>query len=303
MSLDADRIIDRRRLKRHLIFWRIATVVSLIVVGVVALERMGKLRQEVHVARLSVEGIILDDPWRDKALEQVRDNDKAKALIVRIDSPGGTVVGGEALFHGLRAMAAKKPVVAVMSGTATSAGYMAALGAEYIVAREATITGSIGVIMQTADMTQLLEKLGIKPESIKSGELKAQPNPLEPFTPAAREAVKVVVLDLFEMFVDMVAKRREIPREQVLKLADGRVFTGRQAEKNGLVDTIGGERKAREWLRDSFDISTKLPVKDVEIQRDDEPWRDILTGMVGKTLFSERLRLDGLISLWHPELR
>ena len=303
MSLDADRIIDRRRLKRHLIFWRIATVVSLIVVGVVALERVGKLRQEIHVARLSVEGIILDDPWRDKALEQVRDNDKAKALIVRIDSPGGTVVGGEALFHGLRAMAAKKPVVAVMSGTATSAGYMAALGAEYIVAREATITGSIGVIMQTADMTQLLEKLGIKPESIKSRELKAQPNPLEPFTPAAREAVKVVVLDLFEMFVDMVGKRRKIPREQVLKLADGRVFTGRQAEKNGLVDTIGGERKAREWLRDSFDISTKLPVKDVEIQRDDEPWREILTGMVGKALFSERLRLDGLISLWHPELR
>jgi protease-4 len=303
MSLDADRIIDRRRLKRHLIFWRIATVVSLIVVGVVALERVGKLRQEIHVARLSVEGIILDDPWRDKALEQVRDNDKAKALIVRIDSPGGTVVGGEALFHGLRAMAAKKPVVAVMSGTATSAGYMAALGAEYIVAREATITGSIGVIMQTADMTQLLEKLGIKPESIKSRELKAQPNPLEPFTPAAREAVKVVVLDLFEMFVDMVEKRRKIPREQVLKLADGRVFTGRQAEKNGLVDTIGGERKAREWLRDSFDISTKLPVKDVEIQRDDEPWREILTGMVGKALFSERLRLDGLISLWHPELR
>ena len=303
MSLDADRIIDRRRLKRHLIFWRIATVVSLIVVGVVALERVGKLRQEIHVARLSVEGIILDDPWRDKALEQVRDNDKAKALIVRIDSPGGTVVGGEALFHGLRAMAAKKPVVAVMSGTAPSAGYMAALGAEYIVAREATITGSIGVIMQTADMTQLLEKLGIKPESIKSRELKAQPNPLEPFTPAAREAVKVVVLDLFEMFVDMVGKRRKIPREQVLKLADGRVFTGRQAEKNGLVDTIGGERKAREWLRDSFDISTKLPVKDVEIQRDDEPWREILTGMVGKALFSERLRLDGLISLWHPELR
>ena len=303
MSLDADRIIDRRRLKRHLIFWRIATVVSLIVVGVVALERVGKLRQGIHVARLSVEGIILDDPWRDKALEQVRDNDKAKALIVRIDSPGGTVVGGEALFHGLRAMAAKKPVVAVMSGTATSAGYMAALGAEYIVAREATITGSIGVIMQTADMTQLLEKLGIKPESIKSRELKAQPNPLEPFTPAAREAVKVVVLDLFEMFVDMVGKRRKIPREQVLKLADGRVFTGRQAEKNGLVDTIGGERKAREWLRDSFDISTKLPVKDVEIQRDDEPWREILTGMVGKALFSERLRLDGLISLWHPELR
>ena len=303
MSLDADRVIDRRRLKRRLTFWRIATVVSLIVAVVVALERAGKLRQGFHIARLSVEGIILDDPWRDRALEQVSSNDNAKALIVRIDSPGGTVVGGEALFHGLRAVAAKKPVVAVMSGTATSAGYMTALGAEYIVAREGTITGSIGVIMQTADMTKLLEKLGIKPESVKSRELKAQPSPLEPFTPAAREAAKVVVMDLFEMFVGMVEKRRKMPREQVLKLADGRVFTGRQAEKNGLVDAIGGELKAREWLLDTFKISTKLPVKDVEIQREDEPWREILTSMAGKALFSERLRLDGLISLWHPELR
>ncbi len=293
MSLDADRVIDRRRLKRRLTFWRIATVVSLIVAVVVALERAGKLRQGFHIARLSVEGIILDDPWRDRALEQVSGNDNAKALIVRIDSPGGTVVGGEALFHGLRAVAAKKPVVAVMSGTATSAGYMTALGAEYIVAREGTITGSIGVIMQTADMTKLLEKLGIKPESVKSRELKAQPSPLEPFTPAAREAAKVVVMDLFEMFVGMVEKRRKMPREQVLKLADGRVFTGRQAEKNGLVDAIGGELKAREWLLDTFKISTKLPVKDVEIQREDEPWREILTSMAGKALFSERLRLDG----------
>ncbi|HJN23841.1 MAG TPA: signal peptide peptidase SppA [Rhodospirillales bacterium] len=303
MSLDAYRVVDRRRLKRRLTFWQIATVFLLIVAVVVALERAGKLRREIHVAHLSVAGVILDDHWRDKALEQVRGNDNAKALIVRIDSPGGTVVGGEALFHGLRAVAAKKPVVAVMGGTATSAGYMIALGAEYIVAREGTITGSIGVIMQTADMTKLMEKLGIKPESIKSRELKAQPNPLEPITEAAREAAKVVVMDLFEMFVDMVEKRRKMPREQVLKLADGRVFTGRQAEKNGLVDAIGGERKAREWLRDTFEISTELPVKEVEIQREDEPWREILSSVAGKALFSERLRLDGLVSLWHPELR
>ena len=303
MSLDAYRVVDRRRLKRRLTFWQIATVFLLIVAAVVALERAGKLRREIHVAHLSVGGVILDDHWRDKALEQVRGNDNAKALIVRIDSPGGTVVGGEALFHGLRAVAAKKPVVAVMGGTATSAGYMIALGADYIVAREGTITGSIGVIMQTADMTKLMEKLGIKPESIKSRELKAQPNPLEPITEAAREAAKVVVMDLFEMFVDMVEKRRKMPREQVLKLADGRVFTGRQAEKNGLVDAIGGERKAREWLRDTFEISTELPVKEVEIQREDEPWREILSSVAGKALFSERLRLDGLVSLWHPELR
>jgi len=255
-----------------------------------------------HVARLAVGGIIIDDPWRDDALAEIAEDDNAKALIVRIDSPGGTMVGGEALYAGLRAVADKKPVVAVMGGTATSAAYMTALGADHIVARAGSVTGSIGVILQTADITGLLEKLGIKPVTIKSRPLKAQPNPLEPLTPEGREAAKVVVLDLFELFVDMVEERRNLPRDTVLALADGRIFTGRQALANGLVDALGGEADARRWLVETHAIATSLPVKDVEIEHKGALWRDLIGGLLGKVLFSERLRLDGPISLWHPSL-
>ncbi|MCH7487886.1 MAG: S49 family peptidase, partial [Proteobacteria bacterium] len=185
---------------------------------------------------------------------------------------------------------------------ATSAGYMTALGADHIIASPGSLTGSIGILLQTADITGLLEKLGIKAETIKSSPLKAQPNPLEPFTPEAREAVRSVVLDLYDMFVDMVSERRSIPREKVLGLADGRVFTGRQALSNGLIDALGSESEARDWLAETHKILRSLPVKDLKIVHEGEPWRDLLGSVVGKALLSERLRLDGLISLWQPVL-
>lgn len=301
MSLDADHIVERRRLKRHLTIWRVIGVVAVVAAVIAAAGRFELIRHRNHVARIAIEGIIIDDQARHEALQAVAKDDKAKALLVRIDSPGGTYVGGEALYHSLRRIGEKKPVVALMATTATSAGYMTALGSDHIVARASTLTGSIGVIMQTADLTGLLEKLGVKPETVKSGELKAQPNPLEPFTPAARKATEAVVQDFFDMFVDMVAERRSMPREKVLELADGRVFSGRQAMTAGLVDAIGAEPEARQWLADTHEIADSLPVRDVEVVHEDEPWRDLFDSVIGKGLFSERLTLDGVISLWHPE--
>lgn len=303
MSLDADRLIERRRLKRGLAIWRVAAVVAVVAAVVAAVGRSDAIAFRNHVARLEVDGIILEDVERDEAIDRVAKDGTVKALIVRIDSPGGTFVGGETLYLGLREVAKTKPVVAVMGGTATSAGYMTALGAERIVARSGSVTGSIGVLMQTADVTAFLEKLGIKPESVKSGPLKAQPNPLEPFTPAARAAVEDVIRDLHAMFVDMVGERRNLPKEKVLALADGRVFTGRQAVANGLIDDLGGEAEARQWLADAHKIPLSLPVKDVKFRHPDEPWLDLFLGLVRKSVFSERLRLDGVMSLWHPDLR
>lgn len=300
MPLDADHVIDRRRLKRRLAFWRVLGVVAVVAAVVAAAGRFGFVGRD-FVARVNVEGIVFDDPWRDRALAAIAGNSSARALIVRINSPGGTVAGGEALYRNLRRLSEKKPVVAVMAEVATSGGYMAALGADYIVARGGSITGSIGVILQTTDITGLLEKIGIKPVTIKSRPLKAQPSPLEPLTPEGRAAARSVVLDFFDMFVDMVAERRRIPRDSALSLADGRIFTGRQAKDNGLVDALGGEPEARKWLAETRKIPVSLPIRDVEIERDDGLWRELLGGVVGKALFSERLRLDGLISLWHPE--
>ena len=301
MPLEADHVVDRRRLKRHLTFWRVAAIVAAVALVIAAAGRLQGWMDDGYIARFSVARLILDDPARDDALAGVAADGDARALIVRIDSPGGTVVGGEALYRSLRAVAEKKPVVAVMGQLATSAGYMTALGADHIIARAGSVTGSIGVLLQTADITGLLEKLGVKPEAIKSRPLKAQPSPLERLTPEAREAARTVVLDLYDLFVDMVAERRQLVRQQVLVLADGRVFSGRQALANGLIDALGGEPEARQWLAGEPGIPASLPVREITVEREGQVWRDLIQGTVGKTLFSELLRLDGLISLWHPE--
>lgn len=302
MSLDADYVVERRRLKRRLTFWRVLGVVALVAAIVAAAGRFDLRRQQDHVAQISIGGLILDDPDRDKALKEVADDDKAKALLVKINSPGGTYVGGEALYESLRRVGEKKPVVALMGTTATSAGYMTALGSDHIIARSSTLTGSIGVILQTADVTGLLDKIGVKSIVVKSGPLKAQPNPLEKFSPAARKATEAIIADYFDMFVTLVAERRSLSREQVLKLADGRVFSGRQAKKAGLIDALGAEPEARKWLSETHEIADSLPVEEVKIEHDDEPWRDLFDSMIGNVMFSERLSLDGVIALWHPDL-
>jgi protease-4 len=300
MALDADLLIDRRRLKRRLVLWRLAAILAVLTLAAVVLADLTGLRERDYVARVAVEDIIRNDTELWEALRAVSEDETARALIVRINSPGGTVTGGETLYELLRLVAAKKPVVAVLDSLATSAGYMAAIAAERIFAKKSTITGSIGVVMQTTDVTGLLHKLGVSAEAIKSRPLKGVPSPLEPLTPAAREAAEAVVLDMYEMFVDLVAQRRGLERERALGLADGRVYTGRQALANGLVDEIGDEREARAWLESEHDIDAELPVRDITPEDEARKWIERIPLGLGKTLFSERLKLDGLVSLWHP---
>jgi len=301
-----DNLIERRRLRRSLTVWRAAGAVLITAIVVIFLARSDNGPSSVissdHVARVHVGGIIVSDRWRAKMLDDLKKDDGVKAVMVMIDSPGGTVVGGEELFLGLKELTETKPVVAVMGSTATSAAYMTALGTDHLIAREGSITGSIGVLMETADFTALLEKLGIKPEIIKSAPLKAQPNPLETITPEARAAMKDVILDMFAMFTDMVASRRNMTPEQVKQISDGRIFTGRQALKNGLIDAIGGEKEARSWLAENRGISLEIPVKDAKPDYPAEQWYQKIVGLAGKTLFSERLKLDGLLSVWHPNM-
>lgn len=299
MAFGSDDLIDRRRLKRRLTAWQLAAVLAIIAAALVAYGRFDQVVARAHVARLTVDGVIADDTERDEALAAIGRDSSVKALIVRIDSPGGTVVGGESLYRRLFEIGKTVPVVAVMGEVATSAAYMTALAGERIFAREGTLTGSIGVIMQTADVTGLLDKLGIQPEAIKSAPLKAQPNPLEPLTPDARAAVESVIADIYEMFVAMVEQRRDMDHEVVVGLADGRVYTGRQALANGLIDAIGGESEARQWLEEVKNVGKGLPVRDVEpayVASRVGGW----LGGIGKALVPERLNLDGLVSVWHP---
>jgi protease-4 len=294
-------MLDRRRLKRRLSTWRAVAIIVVIALVAVAIGRFGDLGKEPHVARLDVIGVIVDDYERTKAIDKVVDDDDTKALIVRIDSPGGTTVGGESLYYALRRVADQKPVVAVIGTLGASGGYMAALAADHIVARESSITGSIGVILQTAEITGLLEKLGIAAEAIKSGALKATPSPFEPLSDESRAATQAVVDDIHSWFVGLVEERRELERAVAEGLSDGRVYTGRQALEDRLIDALGGEREARDWLASAHDISKDLPVVEVEFGEKADLIEEFISGLAGKTFLSERLTLDGLISLWHPD--
>ena len=188
-SSEADLLVDRRRLKRQVSLWRLAAIVIALVAILGAAAHLGRpFWGTGHIGRFSISGVITDDPQRLVALREAAEDRHLAALLVRIDSPGGTVVASEELHRQLRDIAVRIPVVAVLGQTAASGGYMVALGADRIFAREGTITGSIGVLMQTADVSGLLRKLGVSMEQIRSVPLKAVPNPLEPLTDEGRRA-------------------------------------------------------------------------------------------------------------------
>jgi protease-4 len=311
MGLEADLLIDRRRLKRRVVLWRATAVVLFVLLagGVALWQRqdgggLGEAglpllgRAGGHVSRLAVEGFISDDRKTIEAIDRLAKDRSVRAVLVSIDSPGGTVAGGESLYAALQRVREKKPVVAVMRGTAASAGYMVSLPAERIFAREATLTGSIGVILQSPDVSSLLSQLGVRVETLASGPLKGQPSPFQPLTPEGRAWLDRVIADMYEQFVARVAAGRHMEADKVRPLADGRVLTGRQALEAGLVDAIGGELEARAWLAEAHAVPADLPVRDVETRSTTERLFGSAMGVVAKTVFSEWLGVDVGRLLW-----
>jgi protease IV len=306
MPLEADLLIDRRRLKRRLALWRGLAVLLLAGAAALALVRggetplLGTTLIGGSVSRLAVDGFIGDDRKLIEAIDKLAKDGSTRALIVAIDSPGGSVGGGEALHAALQRVRAAKPVVAVMRGTAASAGYMVALASDRILAREATVTGSIGVILQTVEASDLLARLGVRPEIIASGPLKDQPSPFHPLSPEGRASLTGVITDLHDQFVGMVVAGRQMAEPAVRALADGRVLTGRQALAAGLVDAIGGEPEARAWLAAERQVPADLPVREIDVRGMAERVFGAALGGLAKSLISEWLGVDGFRLLWHP---
>ena len=316
----ADYLVDRRRMRRALAFWRIAAigVAALAVIGgaIAFLGKGGVGPGGPHIARMSIEGLITGDA---ETLKLIRDigGSNAKAVVLTIDSPGGTTTGSEKIYDEIRLLSAKKPVVAVVGTLAASGGYIAALGADSIFAKGNSLVGSIGVLFQFPNVSKLLDTVGVKVEEVKSSPLKAAPNGFEPTSDAARAALASLVTDSFDWFKGLVKDRRKMSDEELGAVADGRVFTGRQGIKLKLVDSIGGEREAIAWLEAEKGIAKDLPVRDWKRDRSLE--RLGILGMSAKIAsFAgfERLAsqldglegqararaLDGLVSIWQvPE--
>ena len=324
MALDADTIVDRRRMRRKLTFWRVFAI--LIVIGAVvavgaALRVPGTDvltgQASGSIARVTITGLIRGDQERVEALERLGKS-RARAVIVHINSPGGTTSGSEQLHDSLMRLKEQKPLVVVVDGLAASGGYIAAVAADHIVALETSLVGSIGVLFQYPNVADLLKTLGVKIEEIKSSPLKAAPNGFEPTSPEARAAIESVVSDSYAWFKGMVKARRQLDDEMLQRVADGRVFTGRQGIPLKLVDELGDERTAIAWLAKEKNIDPKTPVRDCGPgdRLGDLPFLHtaIVTSLdaVGLGSFArrfeewgavqaiERLNLDGLLALWHP---
>ena len=303
MSLETDLLLDRRRLKRRLVFWRTLTVIAVVAALIVAARGSGGLHGGgAHVARLTVTGIIAENRKLTEAIDKLADDTSVKAVIVAVDSPGGTVSGGESIHNAIARVAAKKPVVTVMGGLAASAGYMISVPAERIFARESTLTGSIGVLLETGEVSGLLSKIGISADTIVSGPLKDQPSFTHPLSEQGREVLHGLVQDMYDQFVGMVATGRHMTPEAVRQLGDGRAYTGRQALKLGLVDQIGEERDARAWLAANKGVPETLPAEDVTtstfLTRSLDSSLGPLFDGVWKTFVSQSVRLDGAWAVW-----
>lgn len=319
MSQTIDHLIDRRALRRKLTFWRVAAiaVLALALVGILGWSGAfsGASPSSPHIARVAITGMITQDRALLKVLKTIRETEAVKGVILTIDSPGGTTVGGEALFHEVRRLAEAKPTVASVDTLAASAGYMVASATDRIVARHSSIVGSIGVIMQYPQASQLLGKIGLEVNEVKSAPLKAEPSPFHPTPPEATAMLQRMIDDSYQWFVGLVAERRGLPREEVLKLADGSVFTGNQGLRLKLVDEIGGEEAAHQWLEKEREVAADLEIIEWKPRRPstgplglsallrlfggDE--RGVLDGMAPDDLpaiLPRRLFLDGLLSIW-----
>jgi protease-4 len=318
MAFETEAVLDRRRLRRRLSFWRVlALAAGVLAIGLLLISsaRRAGLIEQRQIARITIEGLITDDRDLLRLIKRVGESSKVAGVILFVNSPGGTTVGGEALFEALRELAKSKPLVAEFGTVATSAAYIAGLATDQIVARGNTITGSVGVIFQWPEFSGLLEKLGVKVNEIKSGPLKANPSPFQPLDEPGKAAAEQMVAESQRWFVNLVRTRRGIDTSRVAGLEEGRVFSGREAVTHKLIDQIGGEAEVVKYLEDRRGVPKGLRIVDWKVDRDSD-WGLLrvaaytLAHASGITAIDEftrllsgnrlaSLRLDGLVSVWH----
>ncbi len=319
MTTQIDHILDRRGLRRKLTFWRVMAILALGVALVAAFSAAGVFSNLApktdHIARVPISGVISEDRKLLKLLKTIKDDKTVKGVVLAIDSPGGTTVGGEAIFNAVREIAEDKPVAASVGTLAASAGYMIATASDHIVARRSSIVGSIGVIIQYPQASGLLDKIGVQMKEVKSSPLKAEPSPFHDTSPEAVAMLQRLIDDSYNWFVDLVTDRRPLTRSEVLRLADGSVYSGGRSKDLKLIDAIGDEQTAKSWLVDEKGLSKDLKFVEWKVREErggllfsnalmrwftGEPLDlksidpDDLPAFVPRRLF-----LDGLLSIWH----
>lgn len=300
-SSKSDHLIDRMQLASAVLKWRNLAIVTAILLAISLIANLNFDSASFgtpHIASIRIDTPIFDSQERKEILESIAENDKIEAVILHLNTPGGTMSGSEALYHQLQEIQQKKPLVIVMEGVAASGGYLISMAGEYIIARNSTLTGSIGVLMQTAEFTELANKLGISFVNLKTGEYKGTPSPFEKLTPAARRALDTTIADSFNYFIEIIVQGRKLPEKDIRALADGRIFTGRQALAHKLIDEIGDQENALNYLEKNYQISADLKVIDYKLYRPKNIFNSSLEGWFGGHDHIKAQMAPGLKALW-----
>lgn len=265
---NVDLLLGIHALRSKAAKWRVLAVsLFFLLIAFFTLSEYGpkSVKKGSAIARVTINGIITENDYRDSLLRTLRNNKNYSAVIVYVNSPGGSVVGSEILYSDIKYIAEKKPVVALMGSIAASGGYLVSLASERIFAHEGTLTGSIGAIAQSVEFTDLLSKLGITPIVIKKPALKSMMSPMEKMTKKNEGVVEGLLTDTYNFFLELIEHNRKITREELLSIADGRVYTARQALQYNLIDQIGNEDDVLQWLKSNKAIHDDV-VKDFDIR-------------------------------------
>jgi len=258
-----------------------------------------------RIGVVTIEGFIGDSNTVIEQINEFDSDESIRAVIIRIDSPGGSVAPSQEIYEAIVKLKKNKKVVSSMGSIAASGGYMIACATDKIVANPGSITGSISAIMYFADAEELLKKIGLKTTAVKSGKYKDIGSPVRGMTAEERALIQELVDDIYDQFVDTVSQNRKIPKEDLKKIADGRVFSGRQAKKLGLVDYIGDMDYAVELVKKMSGIQGK---PDIVYPRQKGPrfWEfilgDAMNALAGK-IKSTNQTLNGIHYIFMPLMR
>ncbi len=292
-------LLDQFYIKRKNFITRLFLLTLFIILLITALIKI-QARND-FIAKISVEGVIQDRSDLVGKINDLVNNKKVKGLITIVNSPGGTYVGSKELYDSIRKLGKKVPTVVYMREIATSGGYLVALSSDKIFGNEGTITGSVGVILQTADITKLLEKIGINPVIVKSGELKAVPNPAEKLNDEKLNYLREVIQNMQREFLELVKLNRNISKSVLEIISDGRILTGKDAKKLELIDYVGNESDAIKWLKNEAKVDDDIQIVDFSIEKD-------LGSILGLSFFKKKFNYleqnfyNGFVAIWAPGL-
>ena len=262
-----DYIIDRYKLKNSVNKWKFIALILLLIALFMIFYHKGDGVSGIksdYIASIDITGMLMQNKETIKSLNKIANDSNIKAVLVNINSSGGTGVGGESLYREFRKIAEKKPIVASIGEIGASAAYMAAIGTDRIYAYDISLVGSIGVIIINIEVSELAKKHGINLELIKSSSLKGIPNYFEKLNDQQKEYVQNLVNESNKYFIGLVKKRRNLSEDDSKKVSDGRIFTGSKASKLKLIDQIGDGADAVKWLKSKENLKN-LEVKNYNL--------------------------------------